>query len=138
MFFTEAERAYLAGQPLGRLATIGPDGTPQVRPVGFWLDDADTVNIGGPNNAASRKYRNLLADPRVTFLVDDMTPDEPGQVKPGWGRGVEIRGRAELLTGQRPPIGVGFFSDEVIRIHPRRVISWHIDPDRPDGERRDV
>jgi len=138
MVFTEAERGYLASQRLGRLVTIGPDGTPQVRPVGFWLGEDDTINIGGPNNGSSRKYRNLQANPLAAFLVDDLTPDEPGAVKPGWGRGVEIRGVAELLTGQQPPIGEGFFSDEVIRIHPRRVISWHIDPANPDGQRRNV
>jgi pyridoxamine 5'-phosphate oxidase family protein len=32
MSFTDAERNYLAGQMLGRFATVGPDGTPQVRP----------------------------------------------------------------------------------------------------------
>jgi len=138
MLFTEVERAYLTGQRIGRLATIGPDGTPQVRPVGFWLDEQDTINIGGPDNGSSRKYRNLQANPLVGFLVDDMTPDEPGAVRPGWGRGVEIRGVAELLTGQQPAIGAGFFNDEVIRIHPRRVISWHIDPANPPGERRTV
>ena len=32
--FTEAEIEYLGGQPLGRLATVGADGRPQVKPVG--------------------------------------------------------------------------------------------------------
>jgi pyridoxamine 5'-phosphate oxidase family protein len=33
MSFTGAERSYPAGQMLGRLATVGPDGTPQVLPL---------------------------------------------------------------------------------------------------------
>ena len=34
--FTDAELAYLLGEPrLGRLATIGKDGTPHVVPVGW-------------------------------------------------------------------------------------------------------
>jgi pyridoxamine 5'-phosphate oxidase family protein len=37
--FTPAELAYLRGQRLARLGTIGPDGSPQVRPVGFVVDD---------------------------------------------------------------------------------------------------
>ncbi|WP_279582517.1 pyridoxamine 5'-phosphate oxidase family protein [Fodinicola feengrottensis] len=89
MGLTEAERNYLRGQSLGRLATVGPDGGAQVRPVGFKLnDDDDTIDIGGPANAASQKYRNAAARPLVSFLVDDMTPDEPGALAPGWGRGV--------------------------------------------------
>lgn len=129
MPFTDAEVGYLRGQQLGRLATVGPDGTPQVRPVGFRLNDDGTIDIGGPKMSASRKYRNVVANPRVAFVVDDMTPDEPGAVKPGWGRGVEVRGRAETLTVDEPPVAPGFFSNEVIRIHPARAISWHLDPD---------
>jgi pyridoxamine 5'-phosphate oxidase family protein len=138
MVFTERERAYLTGQGLGRLATVARDGTVQVRPVGFRLNDDDTVDIGGPNLSASQKYRNVQANPVVAFVVDDMTPDEPGAVKPGWGRGVEIRGRAETLTVEEPPLAPGFFSNEVIRIHPRRVNSWHLDPERLGPNARDV
>jgi pyridoxamine 5'-phosphate oxidase family protein len=59
-------------------------------------------------------------------------------VKPGWGRGVEIRGVAELLTDHAPPAyGAGWFSNEVIRIHPRRIRSWHLDPGQ-DHSSRDV
>lgn len=31
-----------------------------------------------------------------------------------------------------------WFSHEIIRIHPRRIISWHIDPAQPDEESRNV
>ncbi|MFD0688532.1 PPOX class F420-dependent oxidoreductase [Actinomadura fibrosa] len=136
--FTDAERAYLSRQSLGRLSTIGPDGGPQVRPVTFRLNDDGTIDIGGPANAASRKYRNVERDPRVSFVVDDMTPeDEPGALRPGWGRGVEVRGRAELAKG-RMDVGEGFFSDDLIRIRPVRVISWHIDPEHPEQRARTV
>jgi pyridoxamine 5'-phosphate oxidase family protein len=138
VIYTDRERAYLAGQSLGRLATIAPDGAVQVRPVGFRLNDDGTIDIGGPNLSASQKYRNVQNNPVVAFVVDDMTPDEPGAVRPGWGRGVEIRGRAETLTVEEPPLAPGFFSNEVIRIHPRRVNSWHIDPDHPDLLARNV
>ncbi|MER5862880.1 PPOX class F420-dependent oxidoreductase [Kitasatospora sp. NPDC002040] len=126
MALTEQERAYLAGQPLGRLATVGPDGGPQVRPVSFRLNPDDTVDIGGPKLSESRKYRNLQANPLASFVVDDFAPaDDPHA--PGWGRGIELRGRAELLTGVEPPQAAGFFSDEVIRIRPDRVISWNLE-----------
>ncbi|GFE24081.1 PPOX class F420-dependent oxidoreductase [Streptomyces libani] len=126
--FTPTERAYLAGQPLARLATTGPDGGPQVRPVGFVLNDDGTLDIGGPALRRSQKYRNAQARPEVSLLIDDMAPaDDP--VAPGWGRGVEIRGRAELLTLDAPPMAPDFFSNDVIRVHPRRIISWHLEPD---------
>ena len=37
MPLTSAEIDYLEAQQLGRLATIQPDGSPQVKPVGFRL-----------------------------------------------------------------------------------------------------
>lgn len=133
MAFTDYELRYLATQTLGRLATTGPDGTPKIRPVGFRLNDDGTIDIGGPDNAASQKYRNLVARPAAAFVVDDMTPDEPGEIAPGWGRGVEIRGEAEVLAVEDVPVAPKFFSNDIIRIHPRRVISWHIDPAEPRG-----
>jgi pyridoxamine 5'-phosphate oxidase family protein len=138
MIFTDIERAYLAGQSLGRLATVAADGTVQIRPVSFRLNEDGTIDIGGPNLSASQKYRNAQANPVVAFVVDDMTPDEPGAVKPGWGRGVEIRGHAEIVTVEVPPVNPEWFAKEVIRIHPRRVISWHIDAAKPEGESRNI
>lgn len=135
MVFTDNEIAYLRTQQLGRLGTIGPDG-PQVRPTGFFLNDDGTIDIGGPANGTSQKWRNLEKNPAVSFVVDDMTPDEPGAVRPGWGRGIEIRGKAELLTDHEPPYGGSFFSREVIRIHPQRVNSWHLDPDQLRSNRK--
>ncbi|MEV0536632.1 PPOX class F420-dependent oxidoreductase [Kitasatospora sp. NPDC050463] len=127
MVFTPEERAYLAGQQLGRLATSGPQGAPQVRPVGFRLNEDGTIDIGGPRMATSQKYRNAARDPRVSFLVDDMTPaDDTDAPAPGWGRGVEIRGRAELLTVDVPPVAPDFFAHEILRVHPERIISWNL------------
>ncbi|MFJ4188773.1 PPOX class F420-dependent oxidoreductase [Kitasatospora sp. NPDC089509] len=126
MIFTEAEHAYLTGQLLARLATTGPDGAPQVRPVGFRLNEDGTIDIGGPAMARSRKYRNAQARPEVSVLVDDMAPaDDP--VAPGWGRGVEIRGRAEVLAVEVPPVAPGRFSQDIIRVHPRRIITWNLE-----------
>ncbi|MFJ9614188.1 PPOX class F420-dependent oxidoreductase [Streptomyces noursei] len=126
MIFTEREHEYLAAQPLARLATTGPDGCPQVRPVGFRLNDDGTIDIGGPAMARSRKYRNAQARPGVSVLVDDLAPaDDP--IAGGWGRGVEIRGRAEVLTVDVPPVAPEHFSNDIIRIHPQRVIAWNLE-----------
>lgn len=115
--FTSAELDYLAGQPLGRLATLAADGSPQTRPVGFVYNaELDAIDIGGRDMDISRKYRNVQADPRVSFVVDDLATTDPW-----YPRGVEIRGRADAV----PPGDTG----AVIRIHPRRVLSWGIDTD---------
>jgi hypothetical protein len=47
--FTEPELSYLRGQRrLGRIATVGRDGTPHVVPVGFsYNDDQDTIDVRG-------------------------------------------------------------------------------------------
>ena len=137
MPFTTAERIYLGTQSLGRLATITPGGKPLIAPVGFQLNDDGTIDIGGPN-PESQRYRNVQSNPNVTFAVDDMTPDEPGAVKPGWGRGVIIRGLADVLTVETPPVAPEWFSNKIIRIRPVRIHSWHIDPDKPEGEVRVV
>jgi pyridoxamine 5'-phosphate oxidase family protein len=106
--FTAAEREYLVGQPIGRIATLGPSGAPQVRPVGFQVRD-DRIDVGGANLPATQKYRNIQRDGRVSLVVDDLASTDP------WTpRGVEIRGRAEALG-------------DVIRIHPARIISWGLE-----------
>jgi pyridoxamine 5'-phosphate oxidase family protein len=130
---TNREHEYLAVHQRGHLATIGPDGGPDVVPVGYRLNSDGTIDIGGPRLSASRKFRNVTARPRVAFVVDDTVPDESGPFRAGVGRGLELRGRAEALRGVEPPaLGEGLFSAEVIRIHPDQIVSWHIDPDRPD------
>jgi pyridoxamine 5'-phosphate oxidase family protein len=128
MPFTTAERDYLGDHYRGHLATIGPDGAPQLKPIAYVLN-GDTIDIGGPDLTRSQKYRNIQADPRVTFVLDDEA-EEP--VGPGGqrGRGLEVRGTAELLTTERELLQG--FSQDVIRVHPRRIIAWNIDTPGPN------
>lgn len=137
MTFTDVERAYLSSQRLARLATVTKSNDPNQVVVGFRLNPDGTIDIGGPNPNAQR-YRNIRQNSSVSLIVDDMTPNEPSEVKPGWGRGVEIRGTAEILTVDDIPVAPEWFSHEIIRIHPRRIHSWHIDPADPDGGSRTV
>lgn len=123
MVFTPEELEYLRSQRLGRLATLATDGTLQNSPVGFQVDaEAGAIVIGGRDMGGTRKFRNVAANGRVAFVVDDIASLDPWTV-----RGVEVRGVAEALTGQEPPNR--FMSGEMIRIHPRRVISWGLSPD---------
>ncbi|UFQ18849.1 MULTISPECIES: PPOX class F420-dependent oxidoreductase [Streptomyces] len=115
--FSEAERAYLRSQRLGRMATVDPKGQPQANPVGFFPQDDGTILVGGHALGNTKKWRNLQANPKVSLVVDDIVSLEPWRV-----RGIDIRGEAELLTGPHA-LGPGF-SEELIRIHPRRIHSW--------------
>jgi pyridoxamine 5'-phosphate oxidase family protein len=131
MTFTDHERNYLTSQSRGRLATVAPDGSPQNKPVGFrFRDDLGTIDIGGFNMGASRKFRNVRANPDVSFVVDDVVGEGPTGV-----RFVEIRGVAEAISGA--PDSGAEPSQEIIRIHPRRMVSWNIDPDQPGLSARD-
>src|ERR1700679_1767975 len=132
MTFDAFELEYLAGQPLGRLATVSSEGLPQVNPVGFTYNEATgTVDIGGRAMGGTRKFGNVRATGVAALVVDDLVSRDPWTV-----RGVEIRGRAEAISGIDPISA--YAGGEIIRIHPSRVISWGLDPDHPGMNGRSV
>src|ERR687893_1652484 len=89
--FTSAEIEYLRSQRLGRLATVNGEGEPHVVPTGFRYNaELDTIDIGGHNLAASKKFRDARRNGRTAFVIDDVLP-------PWRARGVEVRGRAEVI-----------------------------------------
>lgn len=117
---SEAHAAYLSTQLIGRLATVGPTGAPHNVPVGFRYNaDLGTIDIGGYGLPKSRKYRNVLAEPRVSFVVDDLA-----SIRPWVARGVEIRGTAEVVREGGEALGPPGMAPEFIRIIPTRVASW--------------
>jgi PPOX class probable F420-dependent enzyme len=70
--FTAATRAIFAKQVLAHVASLGPDGEPNVTPVWVELDGDDIVI----NTALGRaKARNLASDSRVAVSLTD--PDDP-------------------------------------------------------------
>jgi pyridoxamine 5'-phosphate oxidase family protein len=112
--FTEAELRYLTGgQQLGRLATVGADGTPHVVPVG-WIYNAarETIDIGGHELERSKKFRDVARTGRAAIVIDDLESIDPWRP-----RGVEVRGRAEAIALPTP----------LIRIHPERIVSWGLE-----------
>ena len=123
--FTDAEIAYLSGQRLGRLATVGPNGEPHVVPVGFrYNPEHDTIDIGGHDFAKHKKFADVRANPKVAFVVDDLA-----SVSPWRPRGIEIRGHAEVLMSGGETFGRGY-DPEIFRIRPRRIVSWGIEATR--------
>lgn len=132
--FTPEEIEYLKSQQLGRLATVNPQGQPQNAPVGFrYNPELDVVEIGGRNMSSSKKFRNILQNPYVSLVVDDVLP-------PWKPRAVEIRGTAEALpTGGRNFFGGSYAADDgLIRIKPNRIISWGLDGNSYKSNSRQV
>ncbi|MCA1716627.1 MAG: PPOX class F420-dependent oxidoreductase [Actinobacteria bacterium] len=120
--FTPAEIEYLQGQQLGRLATVNGSGEPHVVPVGFRHNaELDTIDIGGHNLGASKKFRDVARTGKAAFVVDDVLP-------PWQARGVEVRGRAEVFEEGGEDVNSDFDA-ELIRIAPRRIVGWGIDTD---------
>ena len=132
MSLTKHEREYLASQPLGRLATVDSSGHPQNNPVGFDYDgDTGTIDIGGFSMGTTRKFANVATTPFASLVVDDLVSKDPWTV-----RGIEIRGRAEAISGQEPRNS--YSGPDIIRITPTRIISWGLDPEHPGMTGRTV
>jgi pyridoxamine 5'-phosphate oxidase family protein len=124
MTFKPHEIDFLRHAELGRLATVQRDGTPQNSPVGFaYNEELGTIDIAGYRMTDSQKFRNIAHHPNVAFVVDDITSRDPWRV-----RCLEIRGTAEQAeVSAAQGAGGDELDTAIIRITPRRVISFGID-----------
>ncbi|HEY1853407.1 MAG TPA: PPOX class F420-dependent oxidoreductase [Solirubrobacterales bacterium] len=109
-------RHLLEGQHLAHIATLNPDGSPQVSPV--WVGiDGDAVTF---NTAEGRlKPKNLRNDPRVAVSI--VNRDNPLE-------NVLIQGRVTELTHQG--------ADEDIDALAKRYLGVDEYPARQPGEQR--
>jgi pyridoxamine 5'-phosphate oxidase family protein len=110
--FGTAEVAYLADvRTLGRIATVGANGTPHVVPVGwsYYNPETDTIDVRGRRLERTKKFRDVARSGRAAIVIDDLASTNPWRP-----RAVTVRGRAEAVHDPEP----------VIRIHPDRVVSW--------------
>jgi pyridoxamine 5'-phosphate oxidase family protein len=65
--FTEKELEYLAGQRLGRIATVGQDGQPHAVPTSFRHNpELDTIEVGGMRMSQTKKVRDVRHGGRAT------------------------------------------------------------------------
>ena len=108
---SDAELEYLlGGKRLGRLATVDTDGMPHVVPVGWrYNQETGTIDVSGRNFAATKKFRNVKANPRAAFVVDDVLP-------PWRPRSVMIQGDARAIEASD--------GGALIRITPEKITSW--------------
>ena len=117
----------LLGANFATLATIGPDGRPQLTEIWF-LTDEDGPGIS--LNSARQKTKNLMARPECSlFILDIASPY----------RYVEIRGDAEVTPDDdyafADKLGAKYNADlrtrdqpgdkrVVVRIRPSRIHAW--------------
>lgn len=125
MSFRPHEIEYMKAAEHARLATIQPNGTLQNNPVGFtYNEDLGTIDIYGYRMSKSRKFRNLASNNTVALVIDDIASRDPWRV-----RCLEIRGTAQQAESgeKRTEPGGEEIDTAIIRITPRRIISFGID-----------
>jgi PPOX class probable F420-dependent enzyme len=85
MAIPETHRDIVDASPVVTLATIGPDGSPQVTALWFLVEEDGTVAVS--LNTTRQKTKNLLNNPAASlFFIDPANPY----------RTLEIRARAEI------------------------------------------
>jgi pyridoxamine 5'-phosphate oxidase family protein len=121
MSFTDEEIAYLRSQPITRLATVGPDGQPDLVPLAFEFDGSGFW-VGGVGDAVTRtrKFRNVAAgNDRVALVFDDLV-----SIEPFVARCIRVYGRAgEPVERVSSVVGPGLF----MRVDPTVSWSWNLE-----------
>lgn len=147
MAFSDAERSFVAGARVARLATVGPDGTPHVVPIchAFVGDRLVFALDEKPKRVAPRRLkrvRNIRANPTVSLVVDRYSEYWS---ELGW---VRVTGPARLAEPDDPTHSDGTdalrekypqYADHdlserpLVRIDSTRVRSWGELEFPPDG-----
>ncbi len=119
--FSGKELEYLAGQRLGRIATVGRDGQPHVVPTSFrYNPEHDSIDVGGLRMSQTKKLRDVRRTGRAAIVIDDVLP-------PWQPRMIEVRGTARVVASGGKAFGERF-EDTIVRIRPTRIVSFGIDP----------
>lgn len=129
--FTDKELEYLAGQRLGRIATVGTDGQPHVVPTTFRYNaDEDAIDVGGLRMSQTKKLRDVQRSGRASIVIDDVLP-------PWQPRMIEVRGTAAVVPSGGKAFG-DRFEDTIVRIVPTRIVSFGIDSGESGANARTV
>jgi len=115
-FFSAKEIEYIKSQRLARVGTASKDGVPDVAPVGYDFD-GHYFYVGGLHLTKTHKYKNVIKNPQVSFVIDDLKSIEPWRP-----RFLKIFGTSDLVTRN------GYLGQATyIRINPQRKTSWGLD-----------
>ncbi len=120
--FTDSELAKLKAGRLARIATVGADGQPHVVPLVYTLNEAeDAIDVGGFGFGASKKWRDAVRTPKVTFLLDEFGG--------GTAYGIELRCTAEAHETGGENINPAFdgFDPQFLRLRPHRIVTWGVE-----------
>jgi pyridoxamine 5'-phosphate oxidase family protein len=117
--FSEKEVAYIKSQRLARIATVSKKSQPDVAPVSFEFD-GELFYVGGVNNLATMKYRNVKnGNTKIALVFDDWESLEPWRP-----RSLKIHGAADVI------IRKGRFGEApYLRITPQ--VKWSMGVDEP-------
>jgi pyridoxamine 5'-phosphate oxidase family protein len=113
--FSELELRFLMSQhrSLGRIATVGRDGTPHVVPSGWTYNETlGTIDVTGREVETTMKFRDVSRTGKAAIVIDGV---DSGEEFNPWA--IEVAGRAEPISG--PPA--------LIRLFPDRVRSWGLE-----------
>ena len=126
--FSESHQDLLNAE-VAILATIGPDGHPQVTALWFLFDDDGTLKLS--LNTTRQKVKNLQRQPECTFFVLDTANPY---------RTLEVRARAEMVPDLDYAFakklaakygGVDLSANDgpgetrvVVSLHPSKVNTW--------------
>ena len=115
--FTEKEIGYIKSQKLARIGTVSASLQPDVSPVGYEFDGTHFY-IGGMNNQATRKYKNIEnGNTQVALSIDDLESIDPWRP-----RGIKVFGTAEIVPRE------GYAgSGSYLRITPTISWSWSVE-----------
>ena len=117
--------AYLKSQRLGVLGTLSPSSEPQGALVGYAV--TPDLEILFDTLQTTRKYRNMMANPRVSFTIGNTSGNGSGIADE---RTAQYEGIAEELSGesltQLQPLYFATWPD-VRRAHQQwRYITWFV------------
>ena len=129
---SERQAEVLASMPNAIVATIRPDGVPQLTPNWYlWTGETFLISVAGD----SIKIRNLRLDPRIVLCIDDVDGGDYVQVT---GSAILVEGDAareptlalcrKYMPEQRVlPHWESLLADGprvIIEVHPARF-QWH-------------
>jgi PPOX class probable F420-dependent enzyme len=126
---TELAKKLIDGKNLANVATLMPDGSPQVASV--WVErEGDTVVINA--TTTRQRYRNLKRDPRVALCVFDQDNIYTTVMIRGRATEITLEGAEEDIdrlsmkyNGRKYPDHSPERPRVIIRIAPEHVTEWN-------------